>query len=157
MGTSAFLRNIQASVSRYQAESESWQQDHDQALQCLEFEQLVAYGISVYQLLGKLNEIWKLRVAEHFVDYDAAMDDAIELLYRSWLEPCPRILRQITAFESAGFDVVGAREFRAACQEAETTTKLIEGLRIGKMQLDRGEMIAFSEALQRARKARAKS
>jgi hypothetical protein len=149
-----FLRNVSDAVAKYQEETEGWKRDHEEALKCMEFEQLIAFGLSAFELLKRIDQIWKRRVEEQTVDYDEAVDEAIERLYNAWLQPCAGVLARTSAFEKAGFKVVGSREFRSACAEARYTSGVSARLRIGKAQLDRGEMIPFSDTLARAKAKR---
>lgn len=137
-----FLKNANEAVDRY---SERWQEDHYQAMACMEFEELIAFGISVSGLIDRVNEVWRENVRKSPQIYDEAIDKQIENLYLRWLEPCPKVRELLRNFQDQGFSVVGADEFRAACAHVERTAKLFEGLRIGKDQLDRGERIPLSD------------
>lgn len=148
MTTPNFLMNAKNSVERY---SEQWKKDHDEAMACLEFEELIAFGVWVRGLIDRVNEIWRSNVERNPAIYDEKVDEQIEQLYSRWLEPAHSSFERIDSFEQKGFDVSGASEFRAAYRAVENTVQLFEGLRVGKSQIDRGERIPFADAQRQAR------
>lgn len=111
------------SVSRYknrtQMYEEGWKKEHNEAVKCLEFEEILVFGVSIYEFLNRLDEMWRLKVHKKQVEHDPKIDEAIERLYEAWLAPCDMVTARLDSFENAGYEVAGAKEFRSACREVK--------------------------------------
>src|SRR5437870_2969333 len=98
-----FFRDARAFLHRYVRKTRSyegrWKKAHDEAMHCLDFEELLAFGLSVYNLLNRLDEVWRLKVHKHVVDYDAKVEKIIAALYARWLGPCQAVLKRLKALE----------------------------------------------------------
>jgi len=121
-GPNHTIVEAQESLARYERKTdyyeEHWKQDHQEAMRCFDFEEVLAFGLSLYDYLNRIDEAWRAKVHRQLISYDAEFDRLIEELYRLWLKPCDRILNRLTSFEKH-FEVEGAKEFRAACREVK--------------------------------------
>jgi hypothetical protein len=102
---------------------EAWMKDHDAAMQCLDFEGHIAFGLSVLDFVHRLDEAWRTKVYKNLLDYDEDVSKAIDALYAWWLRPCPRVMERLKGFENEGFVVSGAKQFRSACKEVEAIVR----------------------------------
>jgi hypothetical protein len=103
------FRQIQRQVDTYR---ESWQEDHEAAMQCREVEELLAVGIKLFDLLNDVNTTWRDQVGRGLWDYDSAMDQALRSIFAVWQQVTEDILQQTIRLETAFGQVEGARELR---------------------------------------------
>src|SRR5882724_11200822 len=91
------------SLNRYErraeAYEEQWNKDHDKAMRCLAFEELLAFGLSIYQFINHIDEAWRRKVHQGLMEYDPAVKNAITSLFKSWLRCCKRVEKRLTALE----------------------------------------------------------
>lgn len=117
------FEDAQYSIRKYQKSSKSyeekWKTDHEEAMKCMDFEAIIAFGLSIYQFLNNLDEMWRMNVLKGQMAHDKSVDDVIDKLYRAWSEPCGHLLNSLASFEKAGYEITGADKFRAACREVE--------------------------------------
>ena len=106
-------------LERYEKSSESWKEDHEAAQRCLDFEGLLAYGVSLVRFIDAIDLAWRTKVLQKQLPHDAKMEEAIDCLYRGWLYPRERMTKRLESFEEQGFLVSGADEFRQACREVK--------------------------------------
>jgi hypothetical protein len=112
------LQRFERRTERYAEQPEEWKQDHDAAMRCFDFEGLLAFGLSLFDFINRIDEVWRVKVFRGLVPYDPASDEVIGDLYRWWLRPCDRILARLSELEKH-FDVEGSKEFRSACREVQ--------------------------------------
>ncbi|HKI35497.1 MAG TPA: hypothetical protein VKA46_26815 [Gemmataceae bacterium] len=112
------LQRYEKRSERYSQQPEQWKQDHEAAMCCFDFEGLLAFGLSLYDYINRIDEAWRVKVYRNLVPHDPAVDKVIEELYRGWLKPYDRVLARLSALEKH-FDVAGAKEFRSACREVQ--------------------------------------
>ncbi len=98
---------------------DQWKKDHVEAMNCFRLEELVAFGLSIYHFLNRIDEAWRIKVHKKLVGFDHKVEERLISLYRSWLRLSRRLKESISRFEKAKFDVVGADEFRGACREVQ--------------------------------------
>lgn len=103
--------------------AESWKKDHLEATHCWRLEQALAVGLSLFDLMKEQYQAWRRRVASGEEEFSADEDKAMRKYLEWWLGPCDDIDRAITSFESKGYVVERAREFRDRCVEAKTILK----------------------------------
>ena len=106
-------------LQRYERSSESWKEDHEAAQRCLDFEGLLAYGVSLVHFIDAIDLAWRTKVYQKQLPHDVKMEEAIDFLYERWLNPCERMTRKLESFEEQGFLVSGADEFRQASCEVK--------------------------------------
>jgi hypothetical protein len=112
------LRRYEEQTEQYGEQPEQWKQDHEAAMRCLDFEGLLAYGLSVFDFINRIDEAWRIKVYRNLVPYKPEVDKLIDELYHWWLRPCDRVMAQLVALEKH-FDVEGGKEFRSACREVQ--------------------------------------
>lgn len=96
-----------------------WNAAQERATHCLEFELLLAHGLSLLGQVNSIDEKVRLKIFQGDVEYDARFDDLLTNFYQSWLGPRDKLLRELQSLEQEGFPVERAEEFRAACREVE--------------------------------------
>jgi hypothetical protein len=112
------LRRYENRSARYEEQPERWKQDHNAAMHCFDFEGLLAFGLSLFDFINRIDEAWRIKVFRNLVPYNPTVDEGIEELYHLWLKPCDRLLVRLSELEKY-FDVAGAKEFRSACREVQ--------------------------------------
>ena len=108
---------VENRVSAYRREAEGWKSDHDLAMRCMDFESLLQSGLSSLEAIHSIDEKWRLGVRSGKTQYDSEDEQAITSLYECWSSPRERVSRELVEFETAGFVVEYASDFRAACRE----------------------------------------
>jgi hypothetical protein len=107
------------SLLEFDRQTERWNADSKAAERCIRLELRLAIGILQYNMLNRIDEVWRTYVLRGAVEYSVKMDEQIGDLYRLWYKSCARLLPHLAACEKEGFVVEGAMEFRSACREAE--------------------------------------
>jgi hypothetical protein len=120
----AAVNQAKESIRLYDQQSEEYDrpfriEDHETAIQCLDFEGFLAFGLGLVRFIDKFDLAWKTKVHKGVVKYDKEIDDMIGTLYELWMHPCDRVMKRLKDFEGQGFQVSGADEFRRACQEVK--------------------------------------
>jgi hypothetical protein len=111
------FRHVREQLSLYEQQSESCMLDHEDAVRCRDFEELLAIGIALCDLVHRLDEEWRRQVRSGNLQYDPAADSAIQSLYELWFRPCDKLRATLQQLEDRGFTIEGAREFRQRCDE----------------------------------------
>jgi hypothetical protein len=113
------FKDMNESVDRYnrRAESEKWKKDHDEAMKCLELEEAIAFGLTIYNLMNRVDEICRLAVHKKKVPYNPDVEKNLTHAFREWFRGSKKLEKILGKFESLGYEVTGAEEFRAACRE----------------------------------------
>jgi hypothetical protein len=88
------------------------------ATACVDFEELLALGNSVFEAVSHLDAIWHRKVNEGTILFDAAAEGKILELYVLWLTPSVGLLGELERFERDGFTLGGAEGFRRHCEDA---------------------------------------
>src|SRR5688572_10091585 len=91
---------------------DSWQRDHNEAMACRDVEDTLAVGISLFHLLERAERSWRDRVFRGAEDYSGEQDEAIQGLYRAWLQVSAEVRDAVPDFENRFGSVDGAAEFR---------------------------------------------
>lgn len=99
--------------------SESWRDDHEVAMACYRFQDILQRGIMLFDLLVRVDECWRKLVSDGKVSCDPNVPQILKKLLARWSEPCPEALRRLEVFERNGFEVAFAEEFRSRCREAQ--------------------------------------
>ena len=108
------FESARQAVDAYSENAETWKPDHDLAMACVHFEDLLLKGI---QSLGEsvaYHQTWQQQGLSGQVEPNLSMDQAIWDMYAWWLRPCKRVKRELRFFERQGFTVEHAAEFRDA-------------------------------------------
>jgi hypothetical protein len=100
------------------AYEESWRADHAVAMFCGGVEDLLASGLSGFQMLERVNCSWRDRVFRGTQEYTSEADAALQGLFRSWLVVTGHILDIVPDLEERFGNVEGAAEARRCVAEA---------------------------------------
>lgn len=101
-----------------QVDQEPWKTAHVEAMRCLAFQDALAFGIALYDLVIDLDDAIRGAVLRREVPHDPKYDVAVRKFFRWWLKPCGHVERDLLAFEKQGFVVDHADEFRKRYDEA---------------------------------------
>jgi len=118
-----FFQEARESIDLYETRTETyaerWKKEHDEAMECINLEELIAFGITIFDLINRLDEIWRRKVHENRIPYNPDVDAAIETLYAKWMGPFDRVMAQVNKFRQAGYNVAGEQEFISAHREVK--------------------------------------
>jgi hypothetical protein len=109
---------VRREIELYRQVSEAWKADHDAAIACYDFHDLLGKGIAAFESISRYDEEFRRRVFAG-QPFDAELNKQILELYRMVSEPCQDILDTLARFERAGFKVDSAERFRSCCRELE--------------------------------------
>jgi len=104
-------------------EIESWNSDHDLAMNYLDVEETIAWGNHLFQGLSENDANWHAHVFEGKIEFDQAKADDMTRNYGAWLKASERLLEFVKELEAFGHEFSGAVEFRANCAEARALLK----------------------------------
>lgn len=114
--------NLSEKLSRrielFRDEVEQWQDAHAAAMACLDLQDTLAFGLSVYQQITGAEAAWYASVNAGQIPFQEPEETAFGQLFSLWLIPCEQLLEKIQRFETAGFHVEGATPFRIAINQA---------------------------------------
>ncbi len=108
---------VKGNLDQYNLATDSWLNDHRQAMQCLDFEEFLRFGLTFFEFINHLDESWRHRVRRKIETYSPECHDIILELYRLWMRPCDKLIQVIERFEADGFDIEPKEVFLAACRE----------------------------------------
>jgi hypothetical protein len=110
-------------VDAYSENAELWKPDHDLAMACGRFEDLLRAGVESLQQIVAYHQAWQEQVLSGQHEPDLSMDQAIWDMYAWWLRPVHRMKTELRFFERQGFKVEHAVEFRDALQKLQDDRK----------------------------------
>lgn len=121
--TMGVFESARQAVDAYSENAEAWKPDHDLAMACGRFEDLLRTGIESLREIVAYHQVWQEQVLSGQHEPDLAMDQAIWDMYAWWLRPWQRVKRELRFFERQGFKVEHAAEFRDALQKLQDDRK----------------------------------
>ena len=107
---------VRREIELYRDVSEVWKADHEAAMACMDFQDLLAKGIAAFESINRIDEAYR-RAVFSGSEFDEAVSGQITELYEMISEPCEGILETLARFERAGFNVDAAERFRSCCRE----------------------------------------
>ena len=108
-------------IDLFREEVEQWQDAHAEAMACLDLQDTLAFGLSVYHQIAGAESAWYASVDAGQVPFKETEETAFAQLYSLWLLPCDRLLAKVQRFEAAEFHVDGATEFRVVAEQARSS------------------------------------
>ena len=111
---------LERALSFYQAQSDSWRRDHDDANATTELQEVIAAAMFVYGRIKHIDEEWsaELRTINALPQEGDAR--AVEGLYVKWAEKADVDLRRADELASKGFRIDGLDAFRQAYHEVRS-------------------------------------
>ena len=131
----------------YEAETQHWKKDQEEAEQCCRLEGVVQRGLFVYNVLKSADELWSQAVREGKIAYDPEEANSFATLYAGWLRPCHRVLEAIATFENKQYEVERADEFRACVREVRLKNLDVDRALEAIGNVKAGRSIALKDAL----------
>lgn len=87
------------------------------AMDCRDCEDFLRLGVDAFWWLSRADELVRDAVFSGRQPYDADIDEAIALLYKTWLKPCALADQWIKVQRDRNFVVDGLDEFRRCVAE----------------------------------------
>jgi hypothetical protein len=117
----AETRTRLSSVRRYlEVFEESWKTDHDAAMQCRYFEDMLAEAIMVFQFIDEMIRRRRRAVFHALQEANPQLDEEEKQLYTAWLTLVEQDRPQLEELEKTFATVEGADRFRACVESART-------------------------------------
>lgn len=116
MPTSVIERELRCYAEM--ARDEPWKRNHVTAMAWLELDQLLKFGMYIYDALIELDEVWRDAVLSGHLEYCPDVQGTIRRPFDLWLEPCQKLETAIRHFEDRGYVVDRAPDFRKRHAEA---------------------------------------
>ena len=107
-------------IELFREEVEQWQDAHAEAMACLELQEALTFGLWLHQQINSAESQWYAAVDAEQIPFSETEETAIGKLYSLWLLPSVRLLQEIQRFESSGFHVDQANEFREAVEQSRS-------------------------------------
>lgn len=117
-------RAVDQQLSLYSEQAEQWKSQHLRAMDCLDLEAILSFGLHLYRVILDLNERWAQDAESRKMPRDLEAVQRFHAWYTAWLKPCRAILLDIEQLEADGFKVSGAEAFRAACIDVRATLSI---------------------------------
>jgi len=114
-GISSTFPVIDGQLGLYEAQAEAWKADHDRAMSCLDLEALLGFGLHIYRSIRKADDAWSEAVRRLSAPLRLEEAEQLSRWYTWWIKPCEALLSEIREFQSEGYEVKEAAEFREAC------------------------------------------
>jgi hypothetical protein len=96
---------------------EQLQRAHEDAMACRDLEDVLAFGSFLFDHLVKLDEAWRGEVFSRLRPFVADEAKTMRVQFEQWHQACTNLEPAVRQFETRGFDVTGATEFRRNCAE----------------------------------------
>lgn len=140
--TLAAVNRARESICQYDKQSEDYDhpfkmEDHETAMECLDFEGFLAFGLSLVRFVDRFDLAWQSKVRKGLIPPQKEIEDLVDAMYKAWMHPCDRVMKRIEEFEKEGFQVSGAEDFRLACREVKGILTPDEDFFAGNDQLVR--------------------
>jgi hypothetical protein len=111
------LELAQSKARVYRDEVELWKTDHEQAMLFFAFEDVVADGIRVFELVNRLDETIRTRLYQNDRECGAESLAAIDTIYDLLRRACGAIEDVLPSVEADFGAVRNAEKFRSVCHE----------------------------------------
>lgn len=102
-----------------QAKGEPWKKAHDEAMRCYDFENLLGIGVSIFRSLMRVDLEYRTDLYSGKGSFSKVFERDLLGFFRWWLRPCDGVEAALRQFESLGYRVAHAEEFRKCCREAK--------------------------------------
>ncbi len=126
---------------------ESWQQAHDEAMQCREMEDAIQLGLMVLANIRRHNERWAKDIEGSRTVFSWDDAEGFARLFRWWRERSESLLKGIKRSEANGFAVEGSADFRQACREVDLMSLDTDRVRSSIESLQNGSGTNVKQAM----------
>jgi hypothetical protein len=100
--------------------AESWKADHEQAMQCRDFEDFLTEAVSLFQLIDSLVRRRREAVFRGREEANSQLDEEEKALYYHWLATVEADLARLDSLEKTYGHVEGAERLRDSREKART-------------------------------------
>jgi hypothetical protein len=146
MGSLRYFRD-HLSLYQKQAEDEQWKGDHEDAMKCRDLEEFISIGLGLFNSMKERAYAVQDAIARGSLGYDPDISQAFIDGYKQWMRPCATVERAIRAFESRGYQVDKADEFRGAVEEITLHDFDIDAMIKAKRDIREGRGKPLAEAI----------
>jgi hypothetical protein len=116
MGSLSLTKSaIDGQLSLYEEQAEGWKADHNSAIDCLNLEAVLGFGLHIYRCIQMADELWSDTVRSGTLPLRREDADRLAKWYSWWIKPCDALVAEIREFEAQGYKVKDAAPFREAC------------------------------------------
>jgi hypothetical protein len=101
------------------AYGEFWKRDHHAAMKCRDWEETIAFGLSLYSFHQEREHLWREQVFRGTIPFSAQDDETYQTQLKGWLEVADEFLRDRLPELERDFGVVeGAAQLRGTAADA---------------------------------------
>ena len=98
---------------------EFWKRDHKAAMNCRDWEEAIAFGLSLYAFHQEREQLWREQVFRGTIAYSVQDDQTYRTQLLGWLEVADEVLRDCLPDLERDFGVVeGAAQLRSTAADA---------------------------------------
>jgi hypothetical protein len=132
------LRFLKRQLGVYEEYRDSWKRDHDDAIAIYDLEDAISFGVSLYERL-------KRKPPKDGTTVDMAV--ALCAYYRDWHGISRDVLHIVETYESRGFTVEGATEFKEMFAELTRMQEAVSEIQETVTALQSGEGVSLDAAI----------
>ena len=126
---------------------DTWQQAHDEAMQCREIEDAIQLGLMILANIRRHNDRWAKDLESSPGAFSWEDAESFARLFRWWREKSESLLGGIKSREASGFAVDGAAHFRQACREVDLMSLDVDQVRASIESLQSGSGMSLTQAM----------
>ena len=119
------LQLAQKYVEEYTKHDDAMAQHYAVMEKCEACEEFLRLGVNAHKWLRQADETLR-EAARQGIEVPAESRDALEVLYRDWLEPCADAEKLIKKQEDSGYAPGNLAEFRLAREDVERRVRLLD-------------------------------
>lgn len=102
---------------------EGWKHLHKEAMECCNVDEMLKYGLSLLDLICRLDEELADDVLQRKAERDTAQEKKLRTLYAAWLKPTANLIERAESFRMKGYEIPLLMAFREACADVRLTVK----------------------------------
>jgi hypothetical protein len=130
---SAVERRQSPVYRQLEAYGESWTKDHDAAMACRDWEDAIAVGINIFQMLREREQSWRDQVFRGVLPYSEEDNLDQQRRFGDWLRTTREVLTEtLPRLEQRFGTVEGATELRACAEQAEAIVQNWQSPRLAR-------------------------
>jgi len=137
--------------SLYGRQVERWKIDHEEAMICLDVEDLISLGLTVLASLRRWTEVLARNLEYGQTEFSWEESGSLAELFRQWLGHSTTLAKLIEDCESLAYDIAGADNFRRECREVSLMSLDVDKVRRSIDSLRAGQGTPSGQAMDELR------
>ena len=106
---------IDAQLGLYEKQADTWKSAHVRAMDCLDLEAVLGFGLHIYRSIRKADDAWSESVRAQAIPLRMEDVEQLRHWYSVWIKPCDSLSSEIRELQTEGYQVKEAKDFLDAC------------------------------------------